>query len=108
MNKIRMKNGLVIFSLIYHIKIVVCMAVNLIMRFMISMFALGLGMFIFMPVLYALAYDVNLWTGLPASVLQTRDYVYSILMAMPLIAFGALILWGYMKATTQDPYEQYR
>ena len=84
------------------------MAVNLIIRFIISMFALGLGMFIFMPVLYQLAYNEDLWTGLPSDVLQTRDYVYSILMAMPLIAFGALILWGYMRATTQDPYEQYR
>lgn len=71
------------------------------MRFIISMFALGLGMFIFMPILYTLAYDVNLWIGLPASVLQTRDYVYSILMAMPLIAFYALILWKCMKATTR-------
>lgn len=83
------------------------MAVNLVIRFILAMFSIGLGMMVFMPILYTLSYDQTLWAGKPPDVLTRRDNIYQTLFALPLITLGLVILWGFMKATTKDPYEQY-
>jgi len=78
------------------------MAVNIIIRTLLSLFAIGIVMMLFMPILYELAYNSDLWDTMPANILSSRDNLYSIFLLVPLIGIGATVLWAYMAATRKD------
>ncbi len=82
------------------------MAVNIIIRVLISLFAIGIVVMLFMPIVYELAYNVPTWDNMPTEVLANRDNLYSIFLMVPLFAIGGVVLWAYMASTrkTQDDY----
>lgn len=78
------------------------MAVNIIIRTLLSLFAIGIVMMLFMPIIYELAYKMDIWDSMPAHLLASRDNLYSIFLLVPLIGIGAVVLWAYMAATRKD------
>ena len=68
------------------------MAVNIILRAIVSIFAIGIAMVAFMPAVY----------DLPSEALAVRDNVYATFLALPLMMIGAVFLWSYMSATRKD------
>jgi Na+/phosphate symporter len=82
------------------------MAVNIIIRVLIAIFAVGIVVMLFFPIIYELAYNVPTWDNMPDKVLANRDNLYSIFLMIPLFAIGGILLWAYMASTrkTQDDY----
>ena len=82
------------------------MAVNIIIRTLISLFAVGIVVMLFFPIIYELAYNVPNWDNMPDKVLANRDNLYSIFLLVPLIAIGGIVLWAYMASTrkSQDDF----
>jgi hypothetical protein len=75
------------------------MAINIILRGIISVFAIGIAMVAFMPAVWDLYYNQDLWEDAPAEALATRDNIYATFMALPLFMIGAVFLWAYMSTT---------
>ena len=78
------------------------MAVNTILRAIVSIFAIGIAMVAFMPAVYDLYYNQVLWQTAPSEALAVRDNVYATFLALPLMMIGAVFLWSYMSATGKD------
>jgi|TARA_B110000495_G_C22948296_1_gene555253 cytochrome bd-type quinol oxidase subunit 2 len=78
------------------------MAVNIILRAIVSIFAIGIAMVAFMPAVYDLYYNQDLWQSAPSEALAVRDNVYATFLALPLMMIGAVFLWSYMSATRKD------
>ena len=53
------------------------MAVNVILRAVVSIFAIGIAMVAFMPAVYDLYYNQSLWDEAPAEAIQVRDNLYA-------------------------------
>ena len=68
------------------------MAVNTVLRAIISIFAIGIAMIAFMPAVYDLYYNQDLWENAPPEALQVRDNVYATFLALPLFMIGAVFL----------------
>ena len=81
------------------------MAVNIVIRMLLSLFAVGIVMMIFMPIVYTLAYDSELWSDMPIELIANRDNLYSIFLLVPLIAIGSIVLWSYMASTRKSQDE---
>ena len=78
------------------------MVVNIIIRVLISLFAVGIVVMLFFPIIYELAYNVPTWDNMPDKVLANRDNLYSIFLMIPLFAVGGILLWAYLGATRKD------
>ena len=78
------------------------MAVNTILRAIVSIFAIGIAMVAFMPAVYDLYYNQDLWQTAQSEALAVRDNVYATFLALPLMMIGAVFLWSYMSATRKD------
>ena len=78
------------------------MAINIILRGIISVFAIGIAMVAFMPAVWDLYYNQDLWIDAPAEALATRDNIYATFMALPLFMIGAVFLWAYMSTPRRD------
>ena len=78
------------------------MALNIILRAVISIVGLGIAMGAFMPAVWDLYYNQELWVNAPAEALSTRDNIYATFMALPLFMIGAVFLWSYMSTTRRD------
>tara|TARA_B110000467_G_scaffold8234_1_gene7260 strand:- start:1053 stop:1301 length:249 start_codon:yes stop_codon:yes gene_type:complete len=78
------------------------MVVNVIIRTLISLFAVGIVVMLFFPIIYELAYNVPTWDNMPDKVLANRDNLYSVFLLVPLIAIGGIVLWAYLSATRKD------
>lgn len=81
------------------------MAVNIIIRTLISLFAIGIVFMLFMPIVYELAYNNTMWNTMPSEVLANRDNLYSIFLLLPLIGVGGVVLWSYMASTRKSQDE---
>ena len=81
------------------------MAVNIIIRTMVAFFALGIVFIIFMPIIYTLAFDTEIWDGMPTDVLANRDNLYSVFLLIPIFGIGGIVLWAYMAATRNQQNE---
>lgn len=78
------------------------MAVNTVLRAIISIFAIGIAMVAFMPAVYDLYYNQELWENAPPEALQVRDNVYATFLALPLFMIGAVFLWSYISTSRKD------
>jgi hypothetical protein len=78
------------------------MAVNTVLRAIISIFAIGIAMIAFMPAVYDLYYNQDLWENAPPEALQVRDNVYATFLALPLFMIGAVFLWSYISTSRKD------
>ena len=78
------------------------MVVNVIIRTLISLFAVGIVVMLFFPIIYELAYNVPTWDNMPDKVLANRDNLYSVFLLVPLIAIGGIVLWAYLSSTRKD------
>lgn len=83
------------------------MAVNIILRVMLAVYAAGVGALVFMPMAYNISYNPFFWEGKPLEVIQLRDYVYGILIMLPLALIGIILIWGFGKASSKEPYDTY-
>ena len=85
------------------------MALNIIVRVMISFFALGIIFIIFMPIIYTLAFDTDIWSTMPTDVLANRDNLYSVFLLIPIFGVEAVVLRAYMASTRnqQNEYSGY-
>tara|TARA_Y100001936_G_scaffold225688_1_gene244385 strand:+ start:567 stop:818 length:252 start_codon:yes stop_codon:yes gene_type:complete len=81
------------------------MAINVIIRTMVAFFALGIVFIIFMPIIYTLAFDTEIWDGMPTDVLANRDNLYSVFLLIPIFGIGGIVLWAYMAATRNQQNE---
>ena len=59
------------------------MAVNTVLRAIISIFAIGISMVAFMPAVYDLYYNQDLWDTAPAEALAVRDNIYATFLSLP-------------------------
>jgi cytochrome c oxidase assembly factor CtaG len=78
------------------------MAVNVILRAVVSIFAIGIAMVAFMPAVYDLYYNQSLWDEAPAEAIQVRDNLYATFLALPLFMIGAVFLWSYISTSRKD------
>ena len=78
------------------------MVVNVIIRTLISLFAVGIVVMLFFPIIYELAYNVPTWDNMPDKVLANRDNLYSVFLLVPLIAIGGIVLWASLSSTRKD------
>ena len=78
------------------------MAVNVILRAVVSIFAIGIAMVAFMPAVYDLYYNQSLWDEAPAEAIQVRDNLYATFLALPLFMIGAVFLWSYISTSRID------
>jgi hypothetical protein len=81
------------------------LALNTIIRAIIAVFGLGLIVYIFMPAVSDLYYNQEgLWSTAPAEMLQTRDNIYTLLTATPLLAIGVIFIWSYVSTQSKEGY----
>ena len=78
------------------------MAINIVIRLLISWFGIGALYFAMMPVIHEFAYNLTLWQTMPANLLVIRDNLYSVFLITGIIAFSITILWGFSAATTKN------
>lgn len=78
------------------------MAVNVILRAIIACFAIGIAMVGFMPAVWELYYNQDLWDTAPAEALAVRDNVYATFLSLPLFMIGAVLLWSYISTSRKD------
>ena len=78
------------------------MAVNVILRAVIAIFAVGIAMVGFMPAVWELYYNSELWATAPAEALAVRDKVYATFLSLPLFMIGAILLWSYISTSRKD------
>jgi len=79
------------------------MALNTLLRSIISVFAIGMVIIAFMPAVQSLYYGQEaLWKTAPAEMLQTRDNLYTLLQASPLLAIGVVFIWAYVSTQRKD------
>jgi hypothetical protein len=81
------------------------LAVNIIIRTLLSLFAIGIVFMLFMPIVYEIAYNNSMWSTMPTEVLANRDNLYSIFLLVPLIGVGGVVLWSYMASTRKSQDE---
>ena len=81
------------------------MAVNIIIRTMLSLFAIVIVMMLFMPIVYELAYNNDAWDDMPTELIANRDNLYSVFLLIPLIGIGGVVLWAYMASTRRSTEE---
>jgi len=77
-------------------------AINVVLRAVISIFAIGIGVIAFMPAVYDLYYMQSLWENAPSEALAVRDNVYATFLTLPLFMIGAVFLWSYMSTTRRE------
>ena len=56
----------------------------------------------FMPAVYDLYYNQELWESAPPEALQVRDNVYATFLSLPLFMIGAVFLWAYISTSRRD------
>ena len=78
------------------------MAVNTVLRAIISIFAIGISMVAFMPAVYELYYNQSLWEEAPAEALAVRDNIYATFLSLSLFMIGAVFLWSYISTSRKD------
>ena len=78
------------------------MALNIILRAVISIFGIGIALVAFMPAVWDLYYNQDLCINAPAEALATRDNIYATFMALPLFMIGSVFLWSYMSISRRD------
>ena len=78
------------------------MAVNIILRASISVFAVGIAMIAFMPAIYDLYYNQSLWDTAPSEAIAVRDNIYATFLSLPVFMIGAIFLWSYLATSKKD------
>ena len=78
------------------------MALNIILRAVISIFGIGIALVAFMPAVWDLYYNQDLWINAPAEALASRDNIYATFMALPVFMIGSVFLWSYMSISRRD------
>ena len=74
------------------------MAVFIIIAGVIGVFAIGVGWYMSMPMVISLL-DMPQWDNATAEALVARDRTLAFIYFFPLIMFGWLVVWGYMRAS---------
>ena len=69
---------------------------------MTSIFAIAIAMVAFMPAMWVLYYNAELWENVPDQGLAIRDNVYNLFQTLPLFMIGAVLLWMYLNAGKKD------
>jgi hypothetical protein len=65
-------------------------------------FAIGIAMVAFMPAVYELYYNQDLWLDAPVEAIRARDNVYATFLSLPLFMIGAVFLWSYISVSRKD------
>jgi hypothetical protein len=81
------------------------MAVNIIIRTLLSFFAVGIVMMLFMPIVYELGYNIDAWDDVSTELKAARDNMYSMFLLIPVFAIGGILLWAYMASTRKSQDE---
>jgi len=69
---------------------------------MIAWFGIGVLMYIMMPTIYQVAYQLPVWSTMPANLLAIRDNLYGVFLICGIIAFAVSILWAFSAATREQ------
>jgi len=78
------------------------MALNTVLRGMLSIFAVAIAFGSFMPAIFELVHNNDLWENQSPTAITIRDNVYANFLAMPLFMIGAVLIWSYLSATKRD------
>jgi len=82
------------------------LAINIIIKSGVSIFAVGLMSLMFMPTMYDLSYNHIYWDTAPIDQLIIRDNIYNMFLIIPAFLIGAIILWAYSASTRRgDVYD---
>jgi len=81
------------------------LAVAIIILAVLSVFAVGIAMIVFMPVMHDLAFEQAIWDTAPQDAKIVRNTIYNAALAMPIFMIGAIILWAYLSVTRRDTSE---
>lgn len=81
------------------------MAVAIIILATLSIFATGIAMIVFMPVMHDLAFEQEIWIDAPQDAKIVRNTIYNAALALPIFMIGAIILWAYLSVTRRDVSE---
>jgi uncharacterized BrkB/YihY/UPF0761 family membrane protein len=80
------------------------MAVTLVIRTVGAVLAIGMAIYITLPIMYQLK-NIDAWNVVPAEGITIRDNVYTIFLALAIPLIGMVFLWGFMSATRRQPDE---
>lgn len=78
------------------------MAVNLVLRTIGALLAIGLATYVTTYIMYQLKINDAIWNGLPAEALVIRDNTYTVFQWLPLMMLGTVILWSFMHGTRRQ------
>lgn len=78
------------------------MAVFTVLRGMVSIFAIAIALVSFMPAVWDLYYQEDLWINVSDQGLAIRDNIYQIFQILPLFMIGSVLLWMYLNSGKKD------
>lgn len=78
------------------------MAVYTILRGTISIFAIAIALVAFMPAVWDIYYQQDLWVNVSEQGLSIRDNIYTIFQILPMFMIGAVLLWMYLNSGKKD------
>lgn len=78
------------------------MAVYTVLRGMISIFAISIALVSFMPAVWDLYYQEDLWVNVSDQGIIIRDNIYTIFQILPLFMIGSVLLWMYLNSGKKD------
>ena len=78
------------------------MAVFTVLRGMVSIFAIAIALVSFMPAVWDLYYQEDLWINVSDQGLAIRDNIYKIFQILPLFMIGSVLLWMYLNSGKKD------
>ena len=74
------------------------MAVFIIIAGVVGIFAIGAGWYMAMPMVIALV-EMPQWNTAEPDALIARDRTLAFIYFFPLVMFGWIVVWGYMRAS---------
>jgi len=78
------------------------LAVFTVLRGMVSIFAIAIALVSFMPAVWDLYYQEDLWINVSDQGLAIRDNIYQIFQILPLFMIGSVLLWMYLNSGKKD------
>lgn len=73
-----------------------------VLRGMVSIFAIAIALVSFMPAVWDLYYQEDLWINVSDQGLAIRDNIYQIFQILPLFMIGSVLLWMYLNSGKKD------
>ncbi|NWG37833.1 hypothetical protein [Nitrososphaera sp.] len=80
------------------------MSVNLIIRTIAALMAVGMGIYIALPMMHGMKIGQD-WSNVPDEGIVVRDGVYTVFLMLAVPLLGIVFLWGFIASGRKDGQE---